>query len=695
MSASIEEETANGGEDARSVLTSWLDDYSAGRCDREDMQQSFLSVCRGNADAPWDALALLDQYQRRGRIDADLVRTLKAEIAQLVFGVASQTDTAKDPARDPTHATIDNTGSRWRKLLAEHDPETVDTDEPTFVDPTLFRRELDAPTRPPPPLQTRDEPAPAPPRTRVSTDILRDRYELLSILGRGSAGTVYKALDRHRAHLPPSSRHVAVKVLKLNYHDRPEALAELEREFAQAQSLSHPNIASVFDLDRDGNTYFVVMELLDGQLLSDILRGLDGAPMLRENALGIVSSVGAALAYAHQRGIVHGDLKPRNILITSLGEVRVLDFGFARNRTLQLHSASDLHDIAAPAPAYASVERVNGSEPHPGDDVYSLACIAYELLSGRHPFGGRSAVLARAHGRRPKRIARLTRKQSVALRRALFWTRGERKIDVAELLAALECGAAPAKVAPPELLMIRDEHRPWRRRLIGMALFVVAAVAAAAYIHFETDWFDRLPSLSVLPIPQRPTVAEPSEDQAQEGTPAPETAAAPETPAPEAASSSASAPPVSSPPAAQRQSEARESEQRRESTRPIAPAAPRRDAAPAGPVTISLDKATYVAAESDGSVRMRVTRTGSTARALDFRWQLHGNSAEPGLDYANIGPGVERIPAGARRAIITVPLVSDALVENTEVFLVEIETTQQGVSLGERAHADVIVVDDD
>ena len=94
--------------------------------------------------------------------------------------------------------------------------------------------------------------------------VLRDRYELLSVLGRGQSGVVYRALDRRRMHLSESARCVAVKVLNDNYADQPAALAELEREFHQAQSLSHPNIVSVFDLDQDGDTYFVVMELLEG-----------------------------------------------------------------------------------------------------------------------------------------------------------------------------------------------------------------------------------------------------------------------------------------------------------------------------------------------------------------------------------------------------------------------------------------------
>src|SRR5215510_15946875 len=103
MSVSIDKDRAGEGEDSRGVLASWLDDYISGRCDRADMQASFLSVCRSNPDAPWDALALLDQYQRRGRIDVALARSLKTDIAQLVFGVANQTDNegAADPQTEP------------------------------------------------------------------------------------------------------------------------------------------------------------------------------------------------------------------------------------------------------------------------------------------------------------------------------------------------------------------------------------------------------------------------------------------------------------------------------------------------------------------------------------------------------------------------------------------------------------------
>lgn len=678
MSVSIDKETADEG-DARRVLASWLDDYAGGRCERADMQESFLSVCRSNSDAPWDALALLDQYQRRGKIDAALARTLKADIAQQVFGNANQTGAP----RDPTEATLDTTGSRWRKLRAENEPQTADV-EPSFVDPTLFRRDFDPATRPPTPQAREEAQQQAPrqpaarkpqPKEAVPKDLLRDRYELLSILGRGSSGTVYKALDRHRAHLADAARFVAVKVLRLDYQNRPEVLGDLEREFHQAQSLSHPNIVSVFDLDKDGDTNFIVMELLQGELLADIMHRLRG-PMQRQHAMAIISSVGAALAHAHRRDIVHADLKPRNIMITSTGEVRVLDFGFARHRSLDLHSASPLDAVPASAPAYASIERVTGSEPHPSDDVYSLACIAYELLSGEHPFGGRSAVLARANGRRPRTIPGLTRKQMQTLNRALLWGRGERKIDVVDLLAGLACAEAPNRLVPPEQLVAYDGRGRWRRRALGFLMFLLMVGAAtAAFVYLERN-----------PLPTRPAAPPPHapERTAQEDEP-PAAASASQgenktEPRVETEGKKGVAAEPAKLPAAKKPATATV-------TRPALPAA--------GPVVLEFDKDTYVATESDGSVRIVVERHGSKEHAVRFRWNLRGNSAEQGTDFAGIGPGTEEIPAGASTTTLTIPLVSDAVVENTEVFLVEIEPAQSGVTLGERSHAAVIVVDDD
>ena len=364
-------------------------------------------------------------------------------------------------------------------------------------------------------------------------------------------------------------------------------------------------------------------------------------------------------------------------MITSTGEVRVLDFGFARHRPLDLHSASTFDAAPASAPAYASVERVNGSEPHPSDDVYSLACIAYELLSGEHPFGGRSAVLARANGRRPRNIAGLTRKQMQSLNRALLWGRGERKIDVVDLLGG------PRLLRSAEQAGAAGRARCARRHAVsgvvarsGMLVFtLMVGAAAAAFVYLERN-----------PVPQRPAAAPAATPVTSAGSSTPRRCGRRQ------AKSLAKAPPAAVKPR-KRNRRQRGAEERREARcnrRHVRTPLPS-----TRPVVIEFDKDTYVATESDGSVRIVVERHGSTQQPVSFRWSLRSNSAEQGTDFAGIGPDTEQIPAGARAATLTIPLVSDAIVENTEVFLVEIEPAQSGVTLGERSHAAVIIVDDD
>lgn len=704
MSVSMGNDPTDESADARGVLASWLDDYTAGRCDRAEMQASFLEICRGNPEAPWDALALLDQYQRRGRVDALLARSLKSDIAQLVFGVANQAEDppTEEPATDPDTAA-DSTGSRWRKIVAERGAAAEPAE--SFGDPTQFRRDFDPLTRPPQMMKSRQAEG-------GTAGILRERYELLTILGRGHSGTVYKALDRHRAHLNEAERCVALRVLKLNYKDRPDALAELEREFHQAQSLSHPNIISMFDLDRDGGTYFLVMELLEGELLADILRRLDHRPMARERALSIVGSIGAALAHAHRRNIVHADLKPGKVMITATGEVKVLDFGFAPRRRLEPRRAepwlSESDDGVTPTntPAYASAERVNGDEPHSSEDVYSLACIAYELLSGQHPYGGRSAPLARAHGREPQRISGLSNRQWNVLRAALQWSRAERRIDVVELIAGLGCADVPQRLSGPEELLSDDSTTSRTGRKVALWTLLLAAVGAAGFLYWRNP----------VPLPKF-SINEPAQPEPQAQTTVGETAdqaARTESPGPSPSTDSVTAPAAVQPPAvqplprssttgpAQSQSAQSQSEISAKSKAPAESAsstandkapATANGAASAG--SIEFDKDTYVATESDGAVKLTVVRSGSTRKEAVFSWALLPNSAEAGSDYAGIGPSTEHIPAGSRKIELAIPLVSDAIQENTELFLVELSTQEDGLTLGERVRAAVILVDDD
>ena len=227
--------------------------------------------------------------------------------------------------------------------------------------------------------------------------ILRDRYILHDEIGRGGAGTVYLAFDRNRAGLPHDQQYVALKVVRDEHARRPETLHALRREFHQAQSLSHPGIVNVFDFDHDGDTYFVTMELLDGEPLGELMSAALPQPLARETAYRILGELGDAIAYAHERDVLHLDLKPGNVMVLRQGHVRVLDFGLAQTFMAEPW-ISDMPIPPAATPAYASCERLVGDLPDVRDDIFSFACLAYELLSGRHPFGRASALEAREQG---------------------------------------------------------------------------------------------------------------------------------------------------------------------------------------------------------------------------------------------------------------------------------------------------------
>ena len=172
--------------------------------------------------------------------------------------------------------------------------------------------------------------APAPPDPISSMavgDVLRDRYVLQERLGAGGKGTVFKALDRFRATLPETHQYVALKILHAGGDCSEQTLADLRLEFHCSQILSHRNIVNVYELDCDGDVIFFTMELLDGEPLSKVIERFRPATMRKSQAWQLIRQLGAGLAHAHERGVVHRDLKPRNIFVTREGELRILDFG--------------------------------------------------------------------------------------------------------------------------------------------------------------------------------------------------------------------------------------------------------------------------------------------------------------------------------------------------------------------------------
>ena len=281
--------------------------------------------------------------------------------------------------------------------------------------------------------------------------VLRGRFQLDEILGVGGMGSVYLASDLIKVRAKDKHPRVALKVLNEDFKEHPDSFIALQREASRQQKLAHPNIATVYDFDQtEDGLAFLVMELLEGQALNDFIKKIvrKKGGLSFEEALPMVQGLGAALVYAHERNIVHSDFKPGNCFITKEGVLKVLDFGIARavKNPGAAEGETTIFDpgkLGALTPAYASVEMLEGEEPDTRDDIYALACVAYELLTGKHPFNKIPANKARDSGLEPEPIKGLTRKQWRGLERGLAFTREDRSQNTAQFLEEFEGATHP------------------------------------------------------------------------------------------------------------------------------------------------------------------------------------------------------------------------------------------------------------
>jgi TonB family protein len=263
--------------------------------------------------------------------------------------------------------------------------------------------------------------------------VLRDRYVLQARLASGGMSRVFKALDRRALEAGASDPWVAIKLVEPTTLHYADALRLLQKEAALGQELVHPNVARVIAFDREGDNAFLILEWLEGESLAELLTRQRHRPVAVAETLRVVGEIGAALAFAHERGITHADVKPGNVFLTRDGGAKLLDFGLARAPDQVLPAAAS----EARTPAYASCEVLEGLEPVPQDDVYSLACVAYRMLAGRRAFGHHDALAAEDGGRGPAPIAGLDPRRWGALERALAFRRGARTPDVATFLDEL------------------------------------------------------------------------------------------------------------------------------------------------------------------------------------------------------------------------------------------------------------------
>jgi len=268
--------------------------------------------------------------------------------------------------------------------------------------------------------------------------LIKDRFVLDKRLGEGGMGVVFKARDLRKEEARDRDPYVAIKFLSAEFRRHPEAFMALQRETRRAQALAHPNVVTVHDFDRDGTLIYMTMEFLEGEPLDRYIQRHPQGLRFKQ-AWPIIEGCSRALAYAHEEGVVHADFKPGNVFLVGERKVKVLDFGIARAVTRHGDDAAagtrfDAGSLGALTPAYASPEMLLNDKPDPRDDVYALACVAYELLTGRHPFDGQTAVKAAHDGMTVKRTPGLGRRQHRALARGLAFKQADRTPTVERFL---------------------------------------------------------------------------------------------------------------------------------------------------------------------------------------------------------------------------------------------------------------------
>ncbi|MFT6986119.1 MAG: serine/threonine protein kinase [Psychromonas sp.] len=273
---------------------------------------------------------------------------------------------------------------------------------------------------------------------KSSIRLLKGRFELQDILGVGGMGIVYKAKDLLKVEAQDRDPYVAIKVLSEEFKTHPEAFISLQRESKKAQHIANQNTVKVYDFDRDGDVVFMTMEYMVGQPMDQMIKQYHSTGLPRNEAWNLLHGMCLALIHAHSENIVHSDLKPGNVFVTDGGIAKIFDFGIARavasidrSHNEQDRTVFDAGNLGALTPAYASREMLLGETPDVRDDIYALGCIAYEMLTGDHPFTRLPADEAYNKKLKPKRIHGIKKRHWKAIEAALAFERKDRIDSVA------------------------------------------------------------------------------------------------------------------------------------------------------------------------------------------------------------------------------------------------------------------------
>ena len=342
--------------------------------------------------------------------------------------------------------------------------------------------------------------------------VVGSRYEVLSFLGRGCMGTVYKTHDR------VLDEDVAIKVLRADAVGAPGMVACFRSEIKLARQVSHRNVCRIHEYGEDGPLQYISMELVDGPNLKDVLRR--GGPLSADAASDILVQAAFGLDAIHAAGIVHRDLKTLNITRDADGRVRVMDFGIAK-RLAPEGSDPTSSGYVVGSPEYMSPEQARGRRVDRRTDLYSLGIVGYELLTGAVPFRGDTPVatlLLHVEAALPldgPEAAAIPKALVPVLRKALAKDPEERFANAGEMAAALAAarggGAASVARAAPA-------PAPWALRIIVLALLAASALLVFRMVQ-EPPRPGALPApttMSPQPSPPPPSTQKPTPARAPE-----------------------------------------------------------------------------------------------------------------------------------------------------------------------------------
>lgn len=357
--------------------------------------------------------------------------------------------------------------------------------------------------------------------------VLAGRYRLIAPLGEGGMASVYRARDLRL------NREVAVKVLRDELTRDADFLSRFQREAQTVASLSHPHIVPVYDVGEENGSHFIVMEYVRGRTLKDAIEA--GGPLPPPRAAEVVCGVLEALSYAHERGLIHRDVKPQNILLAADGTARLADFGIAH-----VAGGSTTRTAAILGSAhYLSPEQSRGEEATVASDIYATGIVLYEALAGEPPFDGPNALaIAHLHLREapPPLPSSVGTGLAAAVERALAKDPAARFPDATAFAADLrsastspvtdstalqplargtETAVAPLVVSDSGAAPVRrrrpsDEPVVMRRstrKTAVLALSLAVLILAGDYILSITSWDQQLPDFPSTPYALIPLAA--------------------------------------------------------------------------------------------------------------------------------------------------------------------------------------------